>query len=365
MATSALFNPLHPFDLPLLPPSLAKQDLFHPKITRLVIQANRSVSELNGTCRAIPNAYPLLMNIPVLQETVSSSAIEGIHTTIQTLLEAQVHIKQKTRPVKEVLSYREALHTGFKQFKKYQAIPTRSIKAIHREVMPAGGGEFKTQTNKIAKGGSQVLYTPPAPIHTNKLMGNWENYIHSARRDIDPLIKTAISHYQFEAIHPFSDGNGRTGRILIVLQMLLYKLLDFPILYISGYLLQHRQKYYSSLLNITKHGRWMEFIRFFLMAFDKQAQVTNTIIINILNVKSETKRILKSKHAALYSADFLDHVFSYPVTHATFMGEKLNITYQTAGKRLARLEKAGLLKSKKSGTHKLYYNFKLLNCLKT
>ncbi len=365
MAKSILFNPFHPFDLPMLPPSLTKKDLFNQEIVSLVIQANRSVSELNGTCRAIPNAYPLLMNIPILQETLSSSAIEGIHTTIQTLLEAQINIKPKKDPAsKEVLRYREALHKGFKQFQKYQAIPSRIIKTIHRELMPSGG-EFKQQENKIVRGGKRILYTPPLPTNINKLMGNWENYIHSKDKTIDPLIKIAVSHYQFEAIHPFSDGNGRTGRILIVLQMLLYKLLEFPILYISGYLLQHRQKYYSSLLNITKHGKWMEFIKFFLKAFDKQAQVTKTVITDILSIKSETKKLLKSKHHLIYSVDFLDHIFSYPVTHATFLGEQLNITYQTASKHLSELEASGVLKSKKSGTYKLYYNSKLLKCLKT
>ena len=360
-----VFNPDYSFDLPLLPPDLDQKDLFDPKIIKLVIQANRSISELNGTCRAIPNAYPLLMNIPILQEAVSSSAIEGIHTTVETLLEAQIKIKQEEQSssTKETLRYREALHTGRRYLKKYKSLSTRGIKAIHNKLM-SRGGKFKTQVNKIAKG-NKVLYTPPAPNDTNKLIGNWETYVHSSDVDIDPLIKIAISHYQFEAIHPFSDGNGRTGRILIVLQMLLYELLDFPILYISGYLLKHRQQYHSSLLNVTKSEKWIKFITFFLTAFDTQAKITKKVIIDIMKAKEDIKKELKSKHNLIYSKEFLDHIFAHPITHATFMAEKLNITYQTASKHLSELEKAGLLKKRKSGTYKLYLNPTLLKCLKT
>ena len=364
MSKSTVFNPLHSFELPLLPPNLDQKSLFVPKIVQLVIQANRSISELNGICRATPNAYGVLMNIPILQEAVSSSAIEGIHTTVETLLEAQIKVKKEQDPAsKEAFRYREAIHTGFNYFQKYNSLSTRSIKAIHGQLIPRGG-EFKTQENKIIKG-DQILYTPPAPSHISKFMGNWENYIHSSDDAIDPLIKIAISHYQFEAIHPFSDGNGRTGRILIVLQMLLNNLLDLPILYISGYLLKHRQKYYSSLLNITKSANWIQFIIFFLIAFDKQAKITKKVITDIMKAKSNFKKVLKSKHKLIYSKDFLDYIFSYPITHATFMAQKLDITYQTAGKHLIELEKAGLLKSKKSGTYRLYYNLTLLKCLKT
>ena len=216
----AAFDPNHPFDLPPLPPDLREEDLIEPELTRLVITANRTIGELNGLCRAIPRAYPVLLNIPVLQEAVSSSAIEGIHTTVETLLEAQVKMEQEQDPAsKEAFRYREAIHAGFESLKKYKSLSTRVILDIHRQLMPDGGGRFKGQANKIAKG-QRIIYTPPAPAQTNSLMGNWENYVNSpvAADKTDSLIKTALSHYQFEAIHPFLDGNGRTGRILMVLQ---------------------------------------------------------------------------------------------------------------------------------------------------
>ena len=362
------FRPNQAFDLPPLPPELKQESLFESDMIQLVIKANRTIGELNGLCRAIPNAYPLLMNIPVLQEAVSSSAIEGIHTTVETLLEAQVKMENERDPAsKEALRYREALNRGFKSFKKYKSLSTRTILDIHGQLMP-GGGHFKKQENKIARG-EQILYTPPAPPQINSLMSNWEKYVNSHESaeegQIDPLIKIAISHYQFEAIHPFLDGNGRTGRILMVLQLVLYKLLDWPILYISGYLIQNRSQYYSSLLETTKSEAWIKFIKFMLVAFYTQAQVTRQIILDIIKERSEMKRVLKSKHSFLYSQELLDHIFAYPVTYPTFMGEKLNISYQTASKYLSHLESAKLLTKKRLGTYTFYYNRKLLSCLKT
>ena len=358
------FHPDQPFDLPLLPPPLTKKELFRPDIAQLTVKANRAVSELNGLCRALPHPYPVLMNIPVLQEAVSSSAIEGIHTTVETLVEAQIKMKSEQDPAsKEAFRYREALHSGFQAFQKYESLATRVILNIHKQLLPSGG-RFKEQANKIARG-PETLYTPPIPAQVSKLMSDWEKYIHFSEDLTDPLIKIIVSHYQFEAIHPFSDGNGRTGRILIVLQTVLYKLLDFPVLYISGYLIKHRTKYYSLLLQITKSGDWTAFIRFFLSAFAEQAQVTKNVILNILKERKKMKQALKSRRRTADNHDFLDHIFCYPVTHATFMAKQLNLSYQTAGKHLSDLEKTGLLRMKKSGKYKLYYNFGLLDCLKT
>lgn len=358
------FNPNYPFNLPLLPPDLKQEDLFEPELVQLTIKANRAIGELNGLCRAIPNPYPILMNIPILQEAMSSSAIEGIHTTVETLLEDQIKLdKEKDPASKEALRYKEALHKGFESLKDYKSLPTRVILNIHGQLIP-NGGHFKKQGNKIAKG-TKTIYTPPAPTQINNLMSNWESYINSSNRKIDSLVKIAISHYQFEAIHPFLDGNGRTGRILVVLQMVLYKLLDWPVLYVSGYLIKNRQKYYSCLLNITKSSDWLAFIKYMMQAFYEQAEVTQKVITNIIEEKNKMKQTLKSKHKSIYNYELLEYLFAHPVAYPTAMGKKLNITYQTASKYLSDLEKAGLLLKKRSGKYMFYYNFKLLNCLKT
>ena len=360
------FHPKHPFNLPLLPPSFSVEESSQSEIIKLLIEANKAISELNGLCHAIPNAYHLLTHILPILESRDSSAIEGVHTTVKTLLETQIKAEKEQDPInKEGLRYKEALDAGSRSLKKY-SLSTRTILNIHRHLLLIGG-EFKKQGNQIAKG-TETIYTPPDPTQINKLMHNWEHYVHSSDDMTgslimtDPLIKIIISHYQFEAIHPFSDGNGRTGRILMILQMQLYKLLDLPVLYISSQLFKRRKEYYSRLLNVSKSEEWISLIKFFLTAFEKQAKDTKQIILNIIDERKKMKDALYKNN--LMGKDLLDHIFTYPVTHATFMGEKLKLTYQTAGKHLAALEKVGLLKSQKSGTYKFYYNTGLLDCLK-
>lgn len=355
-------EPTQPYNLPGLPPKIDPKDLTDPKLFQLLIKAHSALAELKGTCRAIQNPY-VLLNIPILQESVASSEIEGIHTTVETALEEQVKAAAEQDPAsKEALNYREAVNSGFHSLKSY-SLSTRTVLAIHEKLMPNGGGQFRVQQNQIAKG-SKVIYTPPAAPQIPQLISNWENYVH-AEDGFDQLIKVAICHYQFEAIHPFADGNGRTGRILIVLQLVLANLLELPILYISGYLNRNREDYYRLLSSVTESGNWIEFIYFMLRAISEQAHITQLVIHNIMAERNKLKKRLRTDFSSIYSPDLLDHIFSYPVTYPTHMGEKLGITYQTASKYLTMLEKAGILAKRKSGRHTLYYNINLLACLKT
>jgi Fic family protein len=357
------FDPKLPFKLPLLPPPLRTEEIMQKDLMQLLIKANSSLAELNGTCRAISNPY-ILLNIPMLQESVASSEIEGIHTTVETALEEQVKAASEQDPAgKEALRYREAINSGFVALDKY-SLSTRTILSIHKKLMPQGGGQFKKQQNQIAKG-SRVIYTPPIPTEVDNLMSNWEKYVHSDDEGFDSLIRVAVSHYQFEAIHPFSDGNGRTGRILMVLQIVKDKLLDSPILYLSGYLNRNREEYYRLLNSVTTESNWIEFIRFMLQAIHEQAQVTNVVIFKMMSERNKLKKRLRKDFSSIYSPDLLDHIFTFPVTYPTFMAEKMEITYQTASKYLAALEEAEILSKKKSGRHVLYYNISLLACLRT
>jgi Fic family protein len=357
------FDAKNPYDLLLLPPNLKESELLNKDFVQLIIKANSALAELNGTCRAITNPS-ILLNIPMLQESVASSEIEGIHTTVETALEDQVKAPGEQDPSgKEALRYREAINTGFENLGMY-ALSTRTILAIHKQLMPMGGGKFKQQQNQIAKG-SVVIYTPPRPSEVDRLMSNWEQYVNSEDQGLDPLVRVAVSHYQFEAIHPFTDGNGRAGRILMVLQIVRDKLLDLPILYLSGYLNKHRDNYYRLLGSVTQENNWTEFIGFMLRAICEQAHVTRDVILKIMYERNRLKEKLQKEFSSIYSPDFLDHIFSFPVTYSTFMAGKLGITYQTASKYLSTLEAAGVLAKKKSGRHTLYYNISLLRCLRT
>jgi len=354
-----------PYSLPLLPPPLTTIDVLEKGLVQLLIKAHKALAELNGTCRAIHNPY-ILLNIPMLQESVASSEIEGIHTTVETALEEQLKAVDEQDPAgKEALRYREAIQAGFQSLTSY-SLSTRTVLTIHEKLMPSTGGQFKQQQNQIAKGRSkEVIYTPPAPTEVPSLMSNWENYVHNDGDEVDPLIRVAVSHYQFEAIHPFADGNGRTGRILMVLQIVKDQLLDSPILYLSGYLNKHRDDYYRLLSAVTNEGKWIDFIKFMLQAIGEQAFVTKEVILNMMSTREEVKKKLKIDFAAIYSPDLLEHIFTYPVTYPTHMAEKMGITYQTASKHLSLLEEGNILSKRKSGRHTLYYNIPLLACLRT
>ena len=232
------------FDLPRLPPtnlSIGQHPDFE-QLMKLYNSALQNISELNGALQEVENPE-LLLHTFYLHESIKSSAIENIHTTIESVLEDESNMereKGKVRKVnKEVIRYRAAITEGQKQMKKY-GLSSRTIKSIHKTLGITKGnpGEFrKTQNNLSSESsdGTIIIYTPPIASHVNDLIGNWEHYVNE-NEDSFPLIKTAICHYQFEAIHPFLDGNGRTGRILLVLQLIREGMLDFPVLFISSYL---------------------------------------------------------------------------------------------------------------------------------
>lgn len=356
----ANFNPLSPFELRELPPQLDERSIHGKEFVSQLVASHRALADLNGTCRAI---NPLiLLNIPLLQESAASSEIEGIHTTVESMLENQVKESDERDPAsKEALRYRDAIQAGLRSLKQY-ALSSRTILAIHQELLE-GGGAFRTQQSQIAKGRS-VIYTPPPSPQLPRLMGNWESFLHQDST-FDALVQTALCHYQFEAIHPFSDGNGRAGRILMVLQMVQKDLLDLPVLYVSGYLVKHRNQYYDALLEVTRSGDWLGFVMFMLKAFEEQAKKTRAIVQDIVRARSDLKRRIRRELPSIYSADLVEHIFSYPVTFPTFMADRLNITYQTASKHLSALKAADILDSRKSGRHTLYYNRPLFSCLRT
>ena len=334
-----------PHNLSALPPDLSAIDVNTPEMVTLLIKTHSALAELMGTCRAI-NSPAVLLHIPLLQESIASSEIEGIYTTIETALEEQVkHFSDQDPAAKEALNYKSAITAGYESLAKY-SLSTRTVLSVHEKLLPVGGGMFRTQQNHIA-GGSQIIYTPPAAQKIPDLISNWENFAHNQIDFTDVLIKTAICHYQFEAIHPFTDGNGRTGRILIVLQLVLNKLLELPILYISGYLNKNKDAYYRLLIGVTEFNRWNDFIKFIITAIYEQAKITQAVVMNIMAEREVLKNKMKIEVAGIYTPELLDHIFSYPVTYPTHMSEKLSITYQTASKYLTALERAGILSRKK------------------
>ena len=359
------YNKKTPYnDLPLLPKNT---DLKGERFLPLLIKARAEIAELKGYLHSIPTNPMLIISPSILRESVASSEIEDIHTTLVDVLQTQLlteEIKKGSGADKEVLRYRDALIWGFENLKE-KSLSTRLIFGVHKKLIPDMSEDYRRDQNYIAERSTgEILYTPPSTNEIARLMYDWENFVNDAKNEqIDPLIKCAIAHYQFEAIHPFSDGNGRTGRILIVLQLVKENLLQLPALFISGYLIKNRSEYYRQIRQVTDTGKWDEYTSFMLTAFYRQAQETKRALLFAKIAYDSFKATIKKDFAGFYSADLINILFSFPVINPSKLAEELSIHRVTASKYLKAMTKAGLLKEKKSGIYHFYVNYKLLDAM--
>jgi len=358
------FHATYPFNLPLLPPHVSLDDT---AITKAVLDARVKLAELNGLTFSLPNPF-LLFSPAIIKESIASSEIENIHTTVLNVLESQLFPEdEQKKPDKEVLKYREAVLWGFEE-RKQIPISSRLITGIHKKLLPELLGSFRTTQNAIVDGRTkEIIYTPPLQKDIPVLMGNLENFIHqqlgSTMPDWDPLIRIAIAHYQFESIHPFNDGNGRTGRILMVLQLLEHRILSWPTLYISGYINRNKNQYYQHLRDITREEKWKEFVLFMLQGFAEQATETTLLALNIKNLFFAQKNELKTNFKKIYTTDLLEAFFAFPIITPIKLGHELGVHYGTASRYLTQLEKGGFLQGKWVGKYHFFANTKLLKLI--
>lgn len=357
------FDPLKPFNqLPLLPP---KKNIETNAILKKSVTAGRALAELKGIGGTIPN-QAMLINTIVLQEAQSSSEIENIITTTDALFKALTTKTAQTDPAtKEVLRYREALSDGFKTLKERPLLTTNLFIKLYQIIKENQAGIRNTPGTQIKNMTTgEVLYTPPEgeQIIREKLK-NLEDYIH-ADDTIDPLIKLAVIHYQFEAIHPFSDGNGRTGRILNILFLVQKDLLDFPVLYLSKYIIENKNDYYLLLRNVTKKDAWESWILFMLEAVSQTATHTGEKIVEIRELLEKTLKVAKERlPSRVYSKELIELLFHQPYIKGQILVHAGIAERQTAAEYLKALEKIGILKSHKMGKENLYLNVKLYRLL--
>ncbi|MCX6143136.1 MAG: Fic family protein, partial [Ignavibacteriales bacterium] len=318
----------------------------------------------NGYSRALPNPM-LLLSPAVLRESVASSNIENINTTVEQVLQMQLFPEaEQKKPDKEVLHYRDAVHWGFGSPKKV-SISTRLILGVHKRLLPEHEDDYRRLQNKIANSSTgRTLYTPPPAQTIARLIGNWENFVNDRQEGIDPLIRCAIAHYQFEAIHPFLDGNGRVGRILMVLSLIQHELLTFPILYVSGYINKHRSEYYRLLREVSTKERWGAFIGFMLKGFHLQARETKGVLLKVVNLLEKTKTQMRKDHKNIYSADLVEALFEFPITTPVNLGKRLEVNYRTASRYLAQLARGKVLGESHVGKYHLFTNKPLLYLLR-
>ena len=355
------FDPTRPYDLPLLPPEL---NFKHEQFIDVMLKTRTELGELNGYSYSLPN--PLLLLSPaVIKESVASSNIENINTTMEEALQAQLFPEaEQKKPDKEVLRYRDAIMWGFDNLKKIP-ISTRLILGIQKQLLPDSSPGYRKTQNRIANSATgEVLYTPPPANELPRLLNNWEQFVNADDDGIDPLVKSALAHCQFEAIHPFGDGNGRTGRILVVLYFIQQKLLSLPILYMSGYINKNRSEYYTLLHKVSSEERWHEWILYMLKGFHQQAKETKSSLLKIMELLEKTREHLKDKHGKIYSAELVEAMFALPIITPVNLGKKLDVNYRTASRYLVELAKGKVLHASYAGKYHLYANTSLIKLLK-
>ncbi len=349
------------FKLPLLPPNAELETI---KIFKQLSKAHRYLAELKGTAKTIPNEN-ILIDTLTLQEAKDSSEIENIVTTHDDLYKENILIESKSQSAKEVYNYARGLKLGFKIVRKEKLLLNKHILQIQKQLLENNAG-FRTQAGtRLINSQGKVVYTPPQQKEEIlDLMANLEKYINDTNfSDLDSLIKMAVIHYQFESIHPFYDGNGRTGRIVNILYLVQQGLLDIPILYLSRYITQNKADYYTVLQNARLKNDWESLILYFLKSVEVTAKKTITLITNIKELMQEYKIKLRTELPKIYSQDILNVLFSNPYTKTDFLEMELQISKRTALNYLDAITKIGLLEKTKAGKSNYYINTNLIKVL--
>lgn len=358
-------------DLPLLPPN---EDIVNnPAILKQLVLASRALATVNGNLNRLPNPL-MLINTLALQEAKASTEIENIFTTEDELYKAVSDTYKETKinpSTKEVLKYREALWAGFKELQENQEIDTNLIKQIFNQIKETNSGYRPPQAQLVIKReesefrSGEIIYTPPRGEELiENLMENLVDYLNNDEKyPTDPLLKMCIAHYQFEAIHPFQDGNGRTGRILNLLYLFSKGLLNQPVLYMSKFIILNKEDYYFKLGAVTQRNSWKSWIEFMLEATEKTSILTNTRINEILSQMESTLEYAKKK-IKWYNKEINEAIFSQPYIKPSLIGKILGKTSRTTlTKYMNELVDCQILTPRKDGVEVFYINEDLIRIL--
>lgn len=354
------------YQIPALPLDF---DFETKNILRQLSKSNRRLAELKGVALTIPNENILLSSL-VLQEALDSSAVENIVTTSDELYRAELDIKGEisNAAAKEVLNYRQAMQVGFEMVRKKKLLTLNVVKQIQKELEHNNAGFRTVSGTKLKTSKGDVVYTPPQTgEEVAKYMFNLEKYINTQElQDIDPLIKMAIIHHQFESIHPFYDGNGRSGRIISILYLVMNDLLDLPILYLSRYITHNKSEYYRLMQEIRdtapdNFNVWEEWIVFMLKGVEETAIETIRLVKSISALMAKYKSILKPLFGKQYKHELINNLFFHPYTKIEFMERDMAVQRKTAAKYLDTIvQETGLLQKQKLGRSNYYINTELI-----
>lgn len=351
------WNPETPHnELPILPPELERVET--RSVLKACISARAAIAELKTAGELIPDQGLLISILPML-EAKDSSRIENIVTTSDRLFQYVDHADGADPATKEALRYRTALYDGYTRLKDYPLCTNTAVtictklRAVQTDIRKTPGTVLRDQNNN-------VVYTPPVGEEAiRNLLANWERFIHGDD-DLDPLVKMAIAHYQFECIHPFPDGNGRTGRILNILYLIQTGLLSLPILYLSRFILERRNDYYTLLRRVTEEGDWESWILFMLEAVRNTSRWTTDKISAVRELMAETTAYVREQLPKIYTHELIQALFAQPYCRIDNLVERGVAKRQTASIYLKQLANIGVLEEMTVGREKLYINTRLL-----
>lgn len=335
------------------------------KVLKSLPSAHAALAELKGIASTIPN-QSILINTLGLQEAKDSSAIENIITTHDDLYKSELNLDSfKSLNAKEVQNYISALKKGFELISQTELLTNKTILQI-QEVLEDNKAGFRRLPGTSLKNAvtGETIYTPPQDYEAIiRLMTNLERYINDPEMsDCDPLIKMAIIHFQFESIHPFYDGNGRTGRIVNILYLILEKLQLLPILYLSSYIIKHKSDYYRYLQEVRDENLWEGWLLFMIKGIEETSRETINLIIKIKELMLDYKHRLRDNYK-FYSQDLLNNLFKHPYTKIEFLVQDLGVSRLTAANYLNQLANDNMLIKKKLGTGNYYINEPLFELL--
>ena len=335
-----------------------------PKILEALNGASRSLAELKGFANSISNQH-ILINAITINEAKDSSEIENIVTTHDSIYKVLTESESKDESAKEVVDYRSAIWRGYEIIKEKGFISTNVLVELQGMIEHNQAGVRKTTGTKLVNSKTgEVIYTPPQDEkEIRDLLKNLEDYINENDDEVDPLIKMALIHYQFESIHPFYDGNGRTGRILNVLYLVLNNLLDSPILYLSNYINKNKDQYYKLFTEFRENNNYEDWIIYILKGIEETSKNTIELIKQIINEMESYKEEFMTKLPKIYSDELLDSLFFEVYTRINYIEDRCEVTRQTAATYLNSLVDAGLLEFEKVGRESIYKNTRLIDLL--
>ncbi len=355
------WDPKKPYnDLPLLPPAV---ELETKKVLKHCIAARAALAELKQAAELIPNQAMLINTLPLL-EAKDSSEIENIVTTTDKLFQfADGNDAQADSATREALRYRRALYEGWQTLSK-RPINTNMAESICSQINGVDMTVRKVPGTTLANDRTgEVIYTPPQGEKVIRdLLSNWEKLLHD-QTDLDPLIRMAVMHYQFEAIHPFTDGNGRTGRVLNILYLVQQELLNLPILYLSRYIIANKGQYYSGLLAVTREQAWEPWVKYMLEAVESTANWTTLKIISIRDLADHTAEYVRSELPKIYSRELIDTIFQQPYCRINNLVNAKIAMRQTAAEYLKKLAAIGVLEEKQAGRERIFVQPKLVRLI--